>query len=67
MKSSYLMKTQNELLIDFSREREVAYWSVMLGASPEKIKAAARACCSNEVGTLSMYLKDHKPDRSRMA
>jgi hypothetical protein len=67
MKSSYLIESSKELLIDFSHEGEVAYWSAMLNVSPEKIKTAARACCSNAVSTLSMYLKNQKPDRRRLA
>jgi len=63
MKSSYLVKSTEELLIDFSHEGELAYWSTVLGASPEKIKTAARACCSNAVAILSMYLQNQNPNR----
>jgi hypothetical protein len=58
MKTS-LTNSENDVLIDFSQERELAYWSAKLNATPERIKAAARACCSNAVGTLATYLNNY--------
>ena len=57
------MKTLNfnqpglETSIDFSQERELAYWSTALNVKPELIKTAARACCSNEISQIAEYLK----------
>jgi len=51
------------ILIDFSSEPELAYWSAKLNVRREVIKTAARACCSNAVSDIKDYLKVRQVSR----
>lgn len=51
-----------ETLIDFSRAEELDYWSAFLSVRPERLKTAARACCSNAVVQIMKYL--NRPNRT---
>ena len=48
---------ESAILVDFSSDSELAYWSAKLKVRKELIKTAARACCSNEVSKIKLYLK----------
>ncbi|WP_256006696.1 DUF3606 domain-containing protein [Pedobacter deserti] len=56
---------RNKQLIDFSEFAELNYWSLQLKATPEAIKTAARACCSNAVGQISEYLHRKKQTQTK--
>jgi hypothetical protein len=51
--------------IDFSENGQIAYWSKKLNAQPEKLKTAARACCSNAVDKIADYLKKNNISQRR--
>jgi hypothetical protein len=50
------VNVRDNQLIDFSEFAELNYWSLQLKATPEAIKTAARACCSNAVEKITEYL-----------
>ena len=56
MKNVEEQLAESAILVDFSSDSELAYWSAKLKVRKELIKTAARACCSNEVSKIKQYL-----------
>ncbi|MEJ7560609.1 MAG: DUF3606 domain-containing protein [Pedobacter sp.] len=51
-------KPQNpDLLLDCSESDQICYWANEFNVTPQMIKTAVRACCSNSIPRIAYYLK----------
>jgi hypothetical protein len=50
-----------DLLLDCSEADQVCYWADVFNVSPQAIKTAVRACCSNSIPHIAHYLKHVYP------
>jgi hypothetical protein len=50
-----------ELLLDCSETDQVCYWANELNVTPQAVKTAVRACCSNSIPRIAHYLKNVYP------
>jgi len=49
---------QNEdVLLDCSENDQVCMWAEKLKVSPQALKTAVRACCSNSIAKIANYLQ----------
>lgn len=53
--NSYLRN--DDFLLDCSRQEEINHWAKKLKVSPQAIKTAIRACCSNHIATIAYYIQ----------
>jgi hypothetical protein len=52
-----------ELLLDCSETDQVCYLANLLEVSPQAVKTAVRACCSNSIPLIAYYLKYFYPSQ----
>ena len=50
-----------DLLLDCSDADQVCYWADKFNVTPQAVKTAVRACCSNSVPQIAHYLKHIYP------
>jgi hypothetical protein len=46
-----------DMLLDCSETDQVCYWANKLNVTPQTLKTAVRACCSNSIPRIALYLK----------
>jgi len=68
MKSVMNESLDPELLLDCSQEEEVSLWASRFKVSPQAVKTAVRACCSNSIVNIANYLEqNYLPSRRIIA
>lgn len=50
-----------DLLLDCSEADQVCYWAAKFNVTPQAVKTAVRACCSNSIPHIAHYLKHVYP------
>lgn len=67
MKSVMNESLDPELLLNCSQEEEVSLWASRFKVSPQAVKTAVRACCSNSIVNIATYLEQkYLPSRRRI-